>query len=226
MKNLLILMLGSFFLVNCSTLQNNAKYELSDGKYNLKSEKLRYKCYVENNNDSIVIHPLMGGNETQLFLTKSAISSQKYLFKKSSFDIDVMTVLFKIRPSIKNILPTQLNSSFNGNIYLGHRTDIYQIKYKTNPIKKAYRQINHYGFSGGGFVGLGNGAINPSTTNNKISSDYEGLILQKGFAVIIAVNKLTIGTSIGIDNLLGQNKSVWIYQNKPWFGLMLGLNLN
>ena len=76
------------------------------------------------------------------------------------------------------------------------------------------------------FSGLGNTAMTPSTTRNGIMTEYDGLILQKGVASIIAVNKLTLGLSIGFDNLLDQNKNVWIYQNKPWYGLMLGLNLN
>ncbi len=27
----------------------------------------------------------------------------------------------------------------------------------------------------------------------------------------------------GFDNLLDNNKSIWIYNNKPWFGIMLGI---
>ena len=75
-------------------------------------------------------------------------------------------------------------------------------------------------------MGLGNTIITPTTTNNVISSEYDGIILQKGIAGIIAVNKLTVGLSLGSDNLLDVNQNFWIYQNKPWFGLMLGLNLN
>lgn len=65
-----------------------------------------------------------------------------------------------------------------------------------------------------------------STTNNAIATEYDGLILQKGIAGIVAINKLTIGVSVGFDDLLDRNNKNWIYENKPWFGLMLGLNLN
>lgn len=63
-----------------------------------------------------------------------------------------------------------------------------------------------------------------STTNNAIATEYDGLILQKGIAGIVAINKLTIGVSVGFDDLLDRNNKNWIYENKPWFGLMLGLN--
>jgi hypothetical protein len=145
---------------------------------------------------------------------------------KPSLDIDILTALFKVRPQVKNVLPQQLSAIFNGNIYVGHRTDIYQIHYNKNSLDIYKRQINHLGFSGGLFFGLGNTAMNASTTNNSILTEYDGLTLQKGIAGIVAVNKLTIGVSIGFDKLLDKNNTTWIYQNKPWFGLMLGLNLN
>ncbi len=63
-------------------------------------------------------------------------------------------------------------------------------------------------------------------TKNGILTEYDGLIFQKGISGIIAVNKLTVGLSLGSDNLLDHNKKKWIYENKLWYGLMLGLNLN
>jgi hypothetical protein len=213
-------------LSSCSTLQNNAKYDLANAKYKLKMDGKTYYCYVENNTDSITIYNLTTKISTSLpQKMESYLPAQQHLVKPS-LDIDILTALFKIRPNIINSLPTQLNANFNGNIYVGHRTDIYQIRYKKNPLNKYQRQINHFGFSGGFFVGLGNTPMTPSTTNNGISAEYDGIILQKGIAGIIAVNKLTIGLGLGFDNLLGNNKSLWIYENKPWFGLMLGLNLN
>ena len=53
------------------------------------------------------------------------VGKQKLI--KPSLDIDILTAIFKVRPQAKNALPTQLNANFNGNIYVGHRTDVYQI---------------------------------------------------------------------------------------------------
>ncbi len=225
-KNYIVMLLSILVFSSCATFQNKAKYELADGKYKLKIHGNKYNCYVENNLDSIIIYNLFTKNSTTLPQKMEAYIPEKKRFIKSSLDIDILTALFKIRPKIENALPTQLNANFNGNIYVGHRTDIYQIHYKKNLLNDYQRQINHFGFSGGFFVGFGNTAMTPSTTNTRISSEYDGLILQKGIAGIVAVNKLTIGLSIGFDNLLDNNKSSWIYENRPWYGLMLGLNLN
>ena len=226
MKLCAIFLASIFVLCGCASLQNNAKYELANGKYMMVIEGKKFDCYVENNDDSIMIY-----NPTTKIATSLPQKMEAYLpinqrFVKPSLDIDVLTALFKIRPLAPNILPAQLNTNFNGNVYIGHRTDIYQIHYKKNPLDVYQRQINHFGFSGGFFVGLGSTAMTPSTTNNGISTEYDGIVLQKGMAGIFAINKLTLGLSVGFDNLLDKNMSSWIYQNKPWFGLMLGLNLN
>lgn len=226
MKVFINLCLSFLFLNSCATLQNNAKYELADGKYKLKIEGKKYDCYVKNSEDSIMIYKLPSKISTSLPNRMIGYLPINQRLIKPSLDIDILTAVFKLRPQIKNILPSQLNANFNGNIYIGHRTDIYQIYYKKNPLDVYQQQINHFGFSSGLFVGFGNTALNPSTTDNNISTEYDGLILQKGVAGIIAVNKLTIGVSIGFDNLLDRNSTTWIYENKPWFGLMLGLNLN
>ena len=220
------MLLGMYMLNSCATIQNNSKYELVDGNYKLKIDGRKYDCYVENSTDSIIIYNLATNISTSLPQQAVVFMPLQQHFIKPSFDIDILTALFKIRPKSKNSLPTQLNANFNGNIYVGRRTDIYQVHYKKSPVNTYKRQINHFGFSTGFFVGVGNTAMTPSTTNNGISSEYDGLVLQKGIAGIIAVNKLTIGLSLGFDNLLDHNKKSWIYNNKPWYGLMLCLNLN
>lgn len=48
----------------------------------------------------------------------------------------------------------------------------------------------------------------------------------KGIAGIVAINGFTVGLTFGFDKLLDKNRTVWIYEEKPWFGLAVGLNLN
>ncbi|MBC7651910.1 MAG: hypothetical protein H7101_09180 [Deinococcales bacterium] len=222
----ILLLAAPILLASCATLKDNAKYVLADGKYQLQTGKEKSLCYVENNIDSINIYYLPSKAYTNLPVQSTVHILQTYKLVMPSLDIDILTALFKIRPQIANVLPTQLNANFNGNIYIGYRKDIYKIYYTKNALGNSQRQINHFGFSGGLFFGLSNTALTPSTTNSGIATDYDGMVLQKGVAGIFAVNKLTIGLSVGVNNLLDRNKAFWIYEQKPWFGLMLGLNLN
>ncbi|WP_028523627.1 hypothetical protein [Runella limosa] len=223
---MLRLVLGAILigLSGCATLQNHSKYELADGMYKIKVNGQRFDAYIRNTNDSIVLyqpHTKISNPLPPLSTTK-LINNQQLI--KYSLDIDVMTSVFKIRPKTTD-LPTQMNSNLNGNLYLGYRKDIYHIKYVENPVFDFQRQVNHIGFSGGVFLGVGNTAMNASTANG-LAYDYDGIVLQKGISGIFAINKLTIGLSIGTDHLLDKNRTIWQYQNKPWYGLMLGLNLN
>ncbi|MGL6268762.1 MAG: hypothetical protein ACRC2O_12600 [Chitinophagaceae bacterium] len=76
------------------------------------------------------------------------------------------------------------------------------------------------------FTGLGNTFMSPTNTNNTLLQEYDGIVWSKGLAGILAINNFTVGLALGFDYLVDKNRSIWIYQNKPWLGLAFGLNLN
>jgi hypothetical protein len=84
----------------------------------------------------------------------------------------------------------------------------------------------HRGVTVGAFGGIASTGVTPWTTNNLSSDEYNGLILSRGFALMIGLNTLTVGLGVGWDYLTDRDKRIWIYQNKPWYGLSVGLNLN
>ena len=136
----------------------------------------------------------------------------------------MLTILFKFRPSQKT-LPRQLNANFNGNVFLGYRIDRFHVHFKSTRAG-LQKELRHSGLSIGGFGGLGGASINPSTTNYQTTDEYDGFVLTRGLAIMIAVNQLTIGAGLGWDYLTDRDKNIWIYQNKPWLGMTLSLNIN
>ena len=147
---------------------------------------------------------------------------KEQIFLKTSFDVDVMTVLFKYRPSAAGF-PRQINTDFNGNLFLGYRQDRYDLKFKKSRsgVKK---ELYHFGYTLGGFAGIGSTFVSSWTTNYQTTDEYDGFILSRGLAVMVAINNLTVGGGIGWDYLTDRDKNIWIYQNKPWLGLTLSLN--
>ncbi len=139
--------------------------------------------------------------------------------------MDVLTVLFKYRPSAKGF-PPQLNATFNGAAYFGYRTDAYKLSYSRTPLHIFKRTITHYGYSFGFFTGFGTARIDEYDTNNALSIEYDGLVNLLGVAVILAVDKVTFGLTCGTDHLLDKNAKVWVNNGKPWLGISIGLNLN
>lgn len=235
-----VLLILSFLLLtlcSCSVFKENSKYEFSNGIY--KSDVFnptKQNVYIDNKEDSIAIYPLKKENNS--FVTDTILNKKQVLstsktnniektihFSQTSFDIDFLTIPFKYRPVQKD-LPNQFTTNLNGALYLGYRTDIYKLRYKANPLSTLERKITHYGFSFGLFSGFGGTAMNPSVTQEQITKEYEGMVWSKGIAGIIGINNFTIGLALGFDDLLDNNKKYWIYQQKSWYGLAFGLNLN
>jgi len=155
---------------------------------------------------------------------ESMVPSNGQVLFRRSFDVDVMTVPFKFRPATQN-LPRQLNVDFNGNLFLGYRVDRYKLILIQTPAG-ILKKVRHRAITVGAFGGLGTTSITPWTTNNGTTDEYSGFILNRGISIMGGVNNLTVGFGVGWDYLTDRDKDVWIYQNKPWYGLTLSLNLN
>lgn len=146
------------------------------------------------------------------------------LYQKS-FDVDVFTIPFKIRPARAG-LPPQLNSNFNAAVYLGRRIDFYQLSTQRIAPGLEYRTLRSRGLGYGVFGGIGSSLINGSVTRGVVQTEYDGVIVDTGAAAIYDARIFNIGLAVGFDILLDRNRSQWIYSGKPWFGVLFGLNLN
>lgn len=208
----------SVIFISCSSVKYQPKYQLSDDTYVFKQKGVEpIKVFMDVKEDTFEI----------LTLSKEPLKlkdGKDAYFIKKSLDVDVLTILFKFRPSQK-ALPRQLNTNFNGNVFVGYRIDRFRIHYKKT-LAGLQKELHHSGLTVGGFGGFGAATINPWTTNNQTTDEYDGFVLTRGLAVMVAVNQLTIGLATGWDYLTDRDKNIWIYQNKPWFGVTLSLNVN
>ncbi|MDB5242717.1 MAG: hypothetical protein JWP57_3342 [Spirosoma sp.] len=179
------------------------------------------KVYVVDSGDSLQL--ILPMQDQPRFIHPSTYLS--WTFKHTEIDADVFTLPFKIRPS-KGGLPAQLNSNFNAAMYVGRRIDLY--KYRWKPVTPSFgvRELRSRGFGYGLFAGIGSSVINDFVTNTPIGIEYEGVILNAGLATIYDAHVFNIGLAVGIDYLTDLNRQQWIYQQKPWFGVLFGLNLN
>ncbi|WP_141106630.1 hypothetical protein [Hymenobacter gelipurpurascens] len=141
------------------------------------------------------------------------------------FDLDVFTIPFKIRPS-RGGVPLQLNTNFNAALYLGRRLDFYHLT--SHQLLGGRRQpvVRTTGLGYGLFTGLGSSLITPDFTRQQAVTEYEGFVVHAGAAAIYDAHIFNLGLAIGADHLLGPDGRSWIYQHKPWFGVLFGLDLN
>jgi hypothetical protein len=212
-----VFILLAFTICSCAGFKNTPKYELQSDYYFFHQPKQKpARVYVTVKADSIEV--------TKLDQSVEVVSGVDEYFVKKTLDVDVMSIAFKYRPGSQGS-PRQLNTNFNGNLFLGYRIDRFWLDFKKTPagIKK---QLYHRAITLGAFGGIGSAFISPWTTNNQISDEYDGFILSRGIATMVGVNNLTVGVGLGWDYLTDRDKSIWIYQNKPWIGLTVGLNVN
>jgi hypothetical protein len=111
---------------------------MESGIYKAKSGN-NHSYYTVVDEDKIALHPVtkteegwMADTSTTAFIylnrLKPEEKNQSVTFVNRSFDLDVLTILFKYRPGISNF-PNQLNTKFNGAGYLGYRSDLYLLTY-------------------------------------------------------------------------------------------------
>lgn len=224
------------FLNSCITSKNSIEYEIEDGFYKSNVFGQKEQVYIDNLDDSIFVYPLVSKQDFFQLDTverKRVIYPQKLSQKELSnsyfttreFDVDVITIPFKYRFPVGN-QPQQLSTNLNASIYAGYRTDYYSLKYKKNKFGQQERSAKHYGLSFGGFSGFGSSPVTPWFTNDQITEEYDGLVWSNGFAVIIGIDYVNLGLSVGWDRLLDSNSTSWIYHRKPWVGLVIGININ
>lgn len=113
---------------------------------------------------------------------------ENYLFQKNAFGVGVLAIPVKYRPTVNDFLP-QLNATFNGAIYVGFHSGIYQLSYSQTPLRIFKRDITLLAYSFGVFTGIGTARIDPYVTNDNINIEYDGAVILSGLNVIAGAER-------------------------------------
>jgi hypothetical protein len=219
----------------CVSLGKLTRHDFDSGFYKLKvQEAASSNVYVEVTEDSIIVYPVIsnGKNEfpniaTSMSARVSRIKKDNYFYRSSftnnSIDIDLTSIIFKSRHS-RDDVPNQFSADLDIAVYAGFRKDFYNIVSPAHSFQEEKSFIRQIGFDLGVFAGIGSSPVNPTVTNNKVSQEYDAMIFQKGVAGFITINKISFGLAVGFDNLLDKSKSSWIYNQKPYLGLIISVS--
>jgi hypothetical protein len=221
LKLILALLSGALLWSSCASNKITQQLPIKSGNYLVKTPQAKpWKAYVQIQDDSIAVYRATadGSFESPLALVDNSVLIDRGL------DVDVLTVPFKYRPSAADF-PRQLTTDFNGNIFLGLRSDRYREHLIKTPAGMQ-KDIKHKAFTAGVFGGIGTTFVSPWTTDNRTTDEYQGFILSHGLSAMVGIDNLTVGLGVGWDFLTDRDKNIWIYQNKPWLGMTLSLNIN
>jgi hypothetical protein len=230
----LIFPLVILVFTGCGTLQKATMHGLSDGYYKLSLPgRSVEKVYATVNEDSIITYRVAGKDSLEhaspailrLRPTSDQPVTNSFLLSNTGFDFDITTILFKYRFK-SSAMPAQMNSNLNLAGYLGYKKEFFRFKDVTKPDKQHKSELNYYTIDAGIFTGFGSTPINPSTTAGHLQTEYDGFIWQNGVAVFVGWGIFSFGIGLGFDSLLDPNRNVWIYNGKPWTGILIGLTLS
>ncbi|MBL7811760.1 MAG: hypothetical protein JNL57_06010 [Bacteroidetes bacterium] len=230
MRNYLWLLLLP--LASCGVIEKSSRHDFHSGYYQMKKPgQTTVPVYVQMESEKVQVHPVVKREVDPKPVLQMNLSPNDSLchyplrFRRSSLDVDITTILMKYRFSTPD-LPAQLNTDFNGALYLGWRHDAYRVSGKSDPLGTCRYGISNRGFDFGLLAGLTSVQMSPFTTGGKGQREYNAPALQYGFAVFAESNVASFGLAAGYDHLLGSERNIWIYRNKPWLGFVVGLALN
>jgi len=232
--NLIVLIVIFILSPGCVPFDKIYSHDLNDGYFKLRSSgKKPENIYLNITDDSLKFYSVQKENKFRLSDTSahSGVNLKSFVpgndlynstIVKTSADIDLSTVILKLRPASENV-PSQLSTNVNGILYAGFRKDFFKLKSSFSELNEMSSFIRHTGFDFGFFTGIGITPVTPTTTMNRTIQEYDGIVFQKGVSVFVTYENMSIGLALGFDNLLDQNKAIWIFNNKPWLGLVLGI---
>jgi len=234
-SNVLAIGLLTAISVSCVSTGKIARHDFDSGFYNLKIQGSQSSSvYAKVTEDSVIIYPVITNGKKELpnmssgtGLKLSKTKTDKYLnkscFINNSLDIDLTSILFKYRQP-KDDVPAQFSADLNFAVFLGFRKDYYKMASSVHPLHDDISFIRQIGFDLGIFAGIGTSPVNPSNTNNIISQQYDAMIFQKGIAGFISYGKMSLGLALGFDNLMDKNRPSWVFNQKPYLGLVIGIS--
>ena len=99
--------------------------------------------------------------------------------------------------------------------------------YTVGYAKINHESITHYHTTFGPFVGLTSADLNIETVTipSKLTRDQSNVAITYGLSAIFGRDNFGISLSLGFDMSIGKNSDIWIYQNKPWFGIGISSGL-
>jgi hypothetical protein len=224
-----------FSAYSCVPVHKIARHNFDTGFFVLKTkDSVTQQVYTKVSGDSITVYPLTtsgsakvpdisGFSATRIGNVSSGNYFYKSRFTRNSIDADLTTILLKYRPEQGDV-PNQLSSNLNAALYVGLRKDFFKmIPYKT-PLKEEFSFLRQTAFDAGLFAGIGITPVNPTVTSGNVNLEYDGIVFQKGIAGYLTFDNMSIGITLGFDTLLDKNKGVWLFNEKPYIGIAIGIS--
>jgi len=147
-------------------------------------------------------------------------------YKTSTTNLQSLTIPFKIRFK-QDSISSQISTGVNVGLSIAFKRQLKSyapISAKSNSAPISYKESN-FEYSIAPFLGVTTIDLTAANTGNEMNKDKKVFGLSYGVIGTIGINKFDLGLGFGFDAGLNKESKNWIYQNKPWLGIVLGLDL-
>jgi len=151
---------------------------------------------------------------------------KKFKYTETKAKWQAVTIPFKVRFETDE-KPYNLSTSVN----VGFTISWKKIYHSYRPISESKdtkpfaNKTSQFELGLAPFLGITAIDLEASNTNDIVENDRKIFGLSFGIFGMIGIDDFDIGVGIGIDHGFSNQSSDWIYQNKPWIGLILGIDL-
>ncbi len=161
-----------------------------------------------------------------------------YIFQSNTFKfweyrpvLQALSVPLKIRPRLNDSTASIASSSFNVGFAYGFKLtkNIYRKYYYSKTGSSPYSLLNNnfkkVSFSPGFFIGPTIVDLKATNTTSIIKKDRSVAALTTGGYLVVGYNEINLGFAFGMDKTFGPLQGKWIYNGKPWFGVVVALDI-
>jgi hypothetical protein len=149
---------------------------------------------------------------------------RSFTYSDWKFALQTLAIPLKFRKALDDgtKFPNQVESGIN----IGFAP---VIKYNINvydPGKKTMgKSTNQYSINTGLIFNLGTADLKTASNAPGLKSDRKSPMFSFGTFLMFGINNINFGYAIGLDKIIGEGHSYWVYQNKMWHGVIIALDI-
>lgn len=143
----------------------------------------------------------------------------------SKFGLQTLTIPLKFRKALPQdpvMFPKQVETGVNLGFAPGWKFTYNVYKPNKNLFDK---YLSQYSFTTGVLFGLGATDLKGATNAPGLIGDRKAPLFSYGFYGMLGVHNINFGLAWGKDKVMGEGKENWVYQNEPWWGVFVALDL-
>jgi hypothetical protein len=149
---------------------------------------------------------------------------RSFTYWDTKFGLQALSIPLKFRSKIGDgsKYPAQVETGVN----IGFAPTI-KLDYNVfNPVRKIMgKPTNTYSVNTGFLLNLGGTALKASTNAPGLAVDHTAATFTYGAFLLFGVNNINFGYAVGVDNVMGQGSSNWVYQHKVWQGIVVAIDI-